>query len=81
MTGFDGSIYPERLENVPRRLAIPRLNRLIVEQSGFAIAYVTHTWGGAAKTLEFAMRREKKGLLHLENLGGEWLELHQDAPP
>ncbi len=41
----------------------------MVLEAAFMIAYVTHGWGGAAKTLEYARKQEKKGLLHIENLG------------
>lgn len=68
MEGFDSSVYPEGMENVPYKLAIPRLNRLMVQQSSYAIGYVTHSWGGAAKTLEYAQVQERKGLLTILNL-------------
>jgi hypothetical protein len=68
MEGFDGSVYPEGMEGVPYKLAIPRLNRLMVQQSSYAIGYVTHSWGGAAKTMEYAQVQERKGLLTIFNL-------------
>ena len=36
--GFDGFWYPAELEQVPRRFAIQRANRLAVEQSEYLIA-------------------------------------------
>ncbi len=71
MEGFDGSIYPEGMEAVPYKLAIPRLNRTMVQQADYVIAYVTHSWGGAAKTLEYAKVRERRGELRITNLGEE----------
>ncbi len=68
MEGYDDTVYPEGMEKVPLRLAIPRLNRLVVQQSDYAIAYVAHSWGGAAVTLEYAQQRERKGLIRIENL-------------
>lgn len=68
MEGFDNAVYPKEMEGVPRRLAIPRLNRIMVEDSAYVIAYVIHSWGGAATTLEYAQVRERKGLIHIENL-------------
>lgn len=68
MDGFDASVYPEGMEGVPHKLAIPRLNRLMVQQSSYAIGYVAHLWGGAAKTLEYAQVQERKGLLTILNL-------------
>ncbi len=69
MEGFDGSLYPEGLEAVPCRLAIPRLSRRMVQQADYVIAYVTRSWGGAVKTLEYAKVRERRGELTITNLG------------
>lgn len=66
--GYDSFVYPEEMEGVPLKLAIPRLNRLMVEEADYAIAYVLHSWGGAATTLEYAEVRQRKGLIHIENL-------------
>lgn len=65
---YDNIVYPMEMEGVPLKLAIPRLNRLMVEDSNYVIAYVIHPWGGAATTLEHAQARERKGLIHIENL-------------
>ena len=62
---YDGTMYPQ-LENVPKRFAISRRNKWMVDQASVIIAYVDHDWGGAAKTLEYAV---KKGL-QIINLGG-----------
>lgn len=71
MDAYDNIVYPSEMEGVPRRLAIPRLNRILIEDSDYAIAYVTHSWGGAATTLEYAQTRERKGLIQIENLAGK----------
>lgn len=73
MEGYDGSIYPEGLETVPYRLAIPRLNRMMVREADQVIAYVAHSWGGAAKTLEYAKVRERRGELTVTNLAAKKL--------
>lgn len=65
--GYDDFIYPE-MEDVPLRVAIPRLNRIMVNESNFAIVYVRYSVGGAASTLEYARRKERKGQMHIENL-------------
>jgi len=54
---YDSTIYPP-LENVPKRFAISRRNKWMIEQADMVIACVDHDWGGAAKTL--AMARKKK---------------------
>lgn len=58
---FDAPYYDEKtyppLENVPRRYAIAHRNRWMVDNSDVIVAYVRHSWGGAAKTLERARRK------------------------
>ena len=57
-SGYDWTVYPG-LENVPRRFAISHRNRYMVDKADFVVAYVTHGWGGAAQTLEYANRKKK----------------------
>lgn len=56
---YDGSVYPP-LETVPRRYAISHRNKWMVEQADVIVAHVTHDWGGAATTLKYANRKNKK---------------------
>lgn len=65
--GFDNSFYPPGMETVPKRLAIPRANRWMMENSRILIAYVSHP-GNAKILFEQAEKRKKKGLLVVENL-------------
>ncbi len=58
-TEFDDSIYPEGLESVPRRYAIVRANRYMVDHSDYLIAYVTHLASNAYNLVEYAMRKQK----------------------
>lgn len=55
---LDEVIYPP-LENIPPKFAIIRRNEWMIENSDLLIAYVKYSWGGAAKTLEYAKRRGK----------------------
>lgn len=64
--GFDGTFYPP-LEKVPRRYAIVRANRYMIEICDSVICYVHHI-GNTRTLLEYAQRRVKKGGLFLENL-------------
>lgn len=57
-SGYDGTTYPP-LENVPKRYAILRRNRWMVDNADIVIAYVRHDWGGAAATAQYAARRGK----------------------
>lgn len=56
---YDDSLFPP-LESVPRRFAISKRNEWMIEQSDVVISYITHGWGGAAKTLEYAKRKKKR---------------------
>lgn len=66
--GYDGTYYPEGLENVPKQYAIVRANRLMVDTSDWLIAYVRHGASNARNLLEYAQRREKKGLIRVVNV-------------
>ena len=63
---FDLIIYPDGFEKYHYKAAIPARNRYMVDNSGYAICFVTHSWGGAAKTYE----RAKKKKLQIINLRG-----------
>lgn len=60
---FDETIYPP-LESVPRKYAIIRRNEWMVDSADIVIAYITYSWGGAARTLEYA-RRKKKNIIQI----------------
>lgn len=57
--GYDETIYPE-LENVPPRFAISKRNEWMVQKSDIVVTYITHTYGGAFQTFNFANRKRKK---------------------
>ena len=56
---YDETTYPP-LENVPQRFAISKRNQWMVDRADTVIAYVTHDWGGAAQTLQYAIRRSRR---------------------
>lgn len=66
--GYDGTFYPPDMERVPRRFAIVQANRYMVKTCDYLIAYAWHPASGALDLLEYARRREQKGLIHVENL-------------
>ena len=68
--GFDGTFYPPGMETVPKRAAIVRANRYMLEHSSCLIAYVSHPSSGSREVLEAALRRQKHGLIHVTNLAG-----------
>lgn len=58
--GFDESVYPEGMEYVPKRLAIIRANRAMVDRCDYVIACVSRNYGGAWQCLEYAKRKGKR---------------------
>lgn len=52
--GFDGSVYPDGLETVPKRYAIIRANRMMIDRCDYLIAHVKYNYGGAHRCLEYA---------------------------
>ena len=67
---YDYMIYPT-LKDVTQRSAIPKRNEWMVDAADVVVAYVTHEWGGAAKTLEYARRCGKRVMLYPE-LAERW---------
>ncbi len=55
---YDCSVYPP-IERVPKRFAISKRNEWMVDRADVVVAYVDHDWGGAAKTLKYALKRKK----------------------
>ena len=53
---YDAIIFPP-IENVPRKFAILKRNEWMVNSVDLVIAYVTYSWGGAAKTLAYDKRK------------------------
>ena len=58
--GFDGSLYPPGMENVPRRFAIARANRWMVEHCTHLVAYATHPASNAGKVVVWGIFKDKK---------------------
>ena len=67
---FDGTFYPPGMEAVPKRAALVRANRYMLEHSSYLIAYVSHPPSGSREVLEAALRRQRHGLIHVTNLAG-----------
>ena len=63
--GYDGSFYPPGMERVPRRLAILRANRYMVDHADVLVSYVWHPASNARALVEYA---EKKGCIQIIRL-------------
>ena len=66
--GFDSTFYPPGMESVPRKIAIVRANRYVVDHVDYLIAYAWHPASNARELLEYAKRREKRDLISITSI-------------
>ena len=57
--GFDNSFYPPDMEKVPRRFAISKANRYMVDHTDYLIAYAWHPASNARNLVGYTMRKNK----------------------
>ena len=57
---YTDTMYPEGIETVLRRFAIDWRNRWMLKQADYVVTYITHSWGGAAKFAEKAVKSGKR---------------------
>lgn len=65
LPGFDNTFYPPGMEKVPRRLAITRANRYMVDHVDYLIAYAWHPGSQALELIEYARKRKVKHLIQI----------------
>lgn len=53
---YDSIIIADIPEKTPAKLRIIKANEYMVDNCDFLICYVEHSWGGAARTVEYARR-------------------------
>ena len=66
--GFDGTYYPDGLEKIPRRYAIVRTNRIMLDTCDWLVCYVRHGASNSRNLLEYAQRRANKRLIQIKNI-------------
>ena len=66
--GFDGTYHPAGQESTPKRYAIVRANKIMVDTCDWLICYVRHGASNSRKLLEYAQRRAERGLIQIENI-------------
>ena len=71
---YDEILYPFTNKTLPR-FAISKRNQWMVDESDLIIAYIDHGWGGAARTLEYAIQKHKPYI----NLSTHPLTNHQTS--
>ena len=55
--GFDGTFYPPGMESVPRRHAIVRANRYMIDHVDYLIAYAWHPGSNARNLVDYAQKK------------------------
>ncbi len=55
----DHTLLPEGIETVPRRFAIEYRNKWMIDHSDIVVAYVSRSFGGAAKFRDLAKKKGK----------------------
>ena len=63
---FDLSYYPEGMENVPRRAAIVKANRYMIDNVDYLIANVKYSASNTGKLFEYALKKQDR--LHVYNI-------------
>ena len=66
--GFDATFYPPDMESVPKPFAIVRANEYVIRTADYLICYDRGQIGKTRDFVELARQRERKGLIHIENL-------------
>ena len=56
---YSDTMLPEGIESVHPRYAISWRNNWMLKQSDYVVAYITHTWGGAAQSSKMGERIHK----------------------
>ena len=69
--GFDNTYYPPDMEKVPRRLAIVRANRYMVDHVDYLIAYAWHPASNARELVKYAALRRRDVKIAMVNFGNE----------
>ena len=65
---YDSTYYPPSMENVPKPYAIVRSNEHMIKTADYLICYDAGLVGNTGRLVKRALRRQKKGEMHVENL-------------
>lgn len=66
--GFDGTFYPPGMESVPRKIAIVRANRYVVDHVDYLIAYAWRPSSNAQELVEYARKRQRNLCLSITRI-------------
>ena len=70
--GFDNTFYPPDMEKVPRKFAIIRANRYMIDHADYLIAFTWHPASNARNLVDYATKRSHKGLITITNIGDQF---------
>lgn len=76
--GFDNTFYPPGMEKVPRRFAIIRANRYVIDHVDHLIAYVWHPGSNACEMVEYAERKAMNGSHKVTNIANKRRKVDAD---
>ena len=65
---YSDTILFEGFENVPKRFAIDRRNRWMIDQSDYVVTYVTHDIGSGAAKFRSIAEKNDKNMINLPDL-------------
>lgn len=57
---YPDTLFPAVLETTPKRYAVDRRNRWMLEHADVVVSYIAHSWGGAAKFADMARQQGKR---------------------
>lgn len=72
--GFDGTFYLPDMERIPKRYAIVRANQCMIRSCNYLIAFAKDHLGNSGNFVEYARKREKQGMIRVENLAEQIVE-------
>lgn len=62
---YDSILIAEIPEKTPKKVQIIKCNQYMVKKSQVLVAYVSYSWGGAVKTLEYAQKQKNIKIINL----------------
>ncbi len=57
---YEFTLFPEGIENIPPRFAISYRNKWMEKRTDIIVAFVNHSYGGAAKFVSYAQKHGKE---------------------
>lgn len=65
---YDCILIADIPENTPKKFYIIKTNEYMINNSDYLICYVSHSWGGAYKTYEYAKRKSHIQIFNIGNI-------------